>query len=172
MSEPQYRPVEGFSKYRIGDDGSVWTYRMNREGIYRWKLLKPATLKGGHRRVTLSQDGKKREALVHRLVLEAFVGPCPPGMECCHWDDNPNNNNLSNLRWDTSVANHKDRARNGKMQRGSRHCRAKFTEELVTRIRKQYATGLTSHRELARAYGVGDAAITSILNRRTWKHIP
>jgi hypothetical protein len=47
------------------------------------------------------------------LVLEAFVGPCPDGLEACHWDDDPTNNRLSNLRWDTSIANKRDMARNG-----------------------------------------------------------
>lgn len=34
-------------------------------------------------------------------------------MEGCHWDDNPANNRLDNLRWDTSLANKIDMARNG-----------------------------------------------------------
>ena len=48
-----------------------------------------------------------------RLVLEAFVGPCPSGMECCHYDDNQRNNVLSNLRWGTKSDNAMDRVRNG-----------------------------------------------------------
>ena len=33
---------------------------------------------------------------VGRLVLEVFVGPCPPGMEACHNDGDPHNNWLDN----------------------------------------------------------------------------
>ena len=56
-----------------------------------------------HLAVALSRDNKGRLVLVHRLVLEAFVGcPCPPHQESCHWDDIGTNNMLSNLRWDTA----------------------------------------------------------------------
>lgn len=51
---------------------------------------------------------------VHRLVLEAFVGPCPPGMEACHWNGIPGDNRLHNLRWDTPSANNADILRLGR----------------------------------------------------------
>jgi hypothetical protein len=50
---------------------------------------------------------------VHRLVLEAFVGPCPDGLECCHGVGGPSDNRLSNLRWDTRSENMYDRCRHG-----------------------------------------------------------
>ena len=73
-----------------------------------------------HLAVALSRDNKGRLVLVHRLVLEAFVGPCPPHQESCHWDDIGTNNMLSNLRWDTPSNNRHDRARNGKHPNASR----------------------------------------------------
>lgn len=42
---------------------------------------------------------------VHRLVLEAFVGECPEGMECDHIDRNRSNNRLENLHWTTQEYN-------------------------------------------------------------------
>ncbi|WP_248099523.1 HNH endonuclease signature motif containing protein [Corynebacterium kefirresidentii] len=45
---------------------------------------------------------------VHRLVMAAFVGPCPDGMEVCHNDGNPANNYVGNLRYDTHQANYAD----------------------------------------------------------------
>ena len=33
-------------------------------------------------------------------MLQAWKGPAPsPDYECCHYDDNPNNNTISNLHW-------------------------------------------------------------------------
>lgn len=52
--------------------------------------------------------------LLHRLILETFVGPCPPGMQCCHYNDIKTDNRLENLRWDTPEANMRDALRNGR----------------------------------------------------------
>ena len=50
---------------------------------------------------------------MHRLVLGAFAGPPPEGMEGCHEDNDKTNNRLDNLRWDTRPGNHSDKARHG-----------------------------------------------------------
>lgn len=47
-------------------------------------------------------------------MLEAFVGPRPPGQEGCHYDDDPQHNMLPNLRWDTRSGNQTDLVRNGR----------------------------------------------------------
>lgn len=70
-------------------------------------------MSNGRPMVALSVNGKARRTGVGPLVLEAFVGPRPPGMDCCHWDDVPTNNVLGNLRWATPAANTADKLRNG-----------------------------------------------------------
>jgi hypothetical protein len=50
---------------------------------------------------------------VHVLVLTAFVGPCPDGNEALHFNDIPDDNRLSNLRWGTRSQNNHDAIRNG-----------------------------------------------------------
>ncbi|MCW0984045.1 helix-turn-helix domain-containing protein [Agrobacterium sp. BT-220-3] len=58
--------------------------------------------------MALESDGTQRKLpprAVHRLVLEAFEGPCPPGMETLHLDDNPSNNTIDNLQWNTRAVN-------------------------------------------------------------------
>lgn len=64
--------------------------------------------KGNYPAVTVA--GKHRR--VHTMVLESFIGPRPDDMEACHYDDNPANNVLFNLRWDTPHANAADARRN------------------------------------------------------------
>ncbi len=59
--------------------------------------------------------GTKKQVYVHQLVLGAFVGPCPIGMECRHLDGNPSNNFLSNLRWGTHLENMEDMRRHGSL---------------------------------------------------------
>jgi hypothetical protein len=75
---------------------------------------------------------------VHRMVLPAFVGRCPPGMESCHRDDDKANNNVWNLRWASRGANIRDCVRNGSHNMARRtHCaRGHAYSPENTRIRK------------------------------------
>ena len=60
--------------------------------------------------------------LVHRLVLEAFVGPCPVGFECDHKDRNRSNNHIENLRWASSSENSRNTLQNDRIDaRGGTH---------------------------------------------------
>lgn len=169
---PQYRIVSGFSQYRIGDDGSLWRFSWDRNEHGRWKQIKPTPMKGhGYLRVYLGNNGKRqRTVFVHVLVLEAFVGPCPKGKETCHWDDDPSNNRLGNIRWGTRLENAADRIRRGRVPMGSNHARTKFVDGDIYRIRKLHKEG-GRVTDLAREYAVTTGCITSILQRWTWKHI-
>lgn len=87
----------------------------------RGQLLKPFPYSGTEGRrylcVELSRDGATgTRRPVHLLVLEAFVGPRPPGTLGCHWDDDRANNTLANLRWDSPLANARDRQRNARQR--------------------------------------------------------
>ena len=108
--EEHWLPVVGYEgRYEISDLGNVWSCLSN-------KLLAQTSTRQGRMQVTLLPNTGKRNkktVSVHRLVLEAFIGPCPEGMECCHWNDDPADNRLENLRWDTRSANAKDKIRNG-----------------------------------------------------------
>ena len=71
------------------------------------KVLKPG-LTRGYPHLNLYRNNKWYPYYVHTLVLLAFVGERPAGMECLHKDGNPNNNRLDNLRWGTSSENNLD----------------------------------------------------------------
>lgn len=98
--------------YRISTSGKVRSVDRVIPRVYRGPFV---TLKGksvsrvptqdGYLQVNLWKEGVGKKLYVHRLVLETFVGPCPPGMQCLHKDDNPANNHLSNLSWGTPAAN-------------------------------------------------------------------
>jgi hypothetical protein len=110
----RYLPVEGDPGYRVGDDGSFWSRIRHRRGDQvwygDWKRLEPTPQYWGHIAVRVGRIGYR---FVHRLVLEAFVGPCPEGMECRHLDGDPANNRLENLRWGTHRENAADQVRHG-----------------------------------------------------------
>lgn len=94
---------------RIRSIDRVVNYSNGGSGRYVGQVMKLTVHRSGHLYVRLH----RRPHQAHRLVLLAFVGPCPEGMECCHRDGNPANNRLTNLRWDTLSANRLDRVRHG-----------------------------------------------------------
>jgi hypothetical protein len=60
------------------------------------------------------------------LVAEAFLGPRPVSdvrIDICHGDNDPYNNRLSNLRYDTHQANQEQMARDGRGNAGRTHCK-------------------------------------------------
>src|SRR4051794_25131227 len=73
----QYRMVRGEAFYAVGDDGSVLSWKRERGRIetHSARSLKPYKDSDGYLLVELSSKTRK----VHRLVMEAFVGPLPPG---------------------------------------------------------------------------------------------
>ena len=101
-------------------DGKYYASNLGRVRGTRGAVLNPQKTSSGSFQVSVLRDGRRCLQLVPRLVLEAFVGPCPPGMECCHRDDDPKNNRVDNLRWDTRSANRYDRVRNGRDQNASK----------------------------------------------------
>lgn len=76
------------------------------------KILKPSERDTGHLKVWLS-NGEAKVFYVHRLVLIAFIGLPEEGQEGCHWDGDPQNNEVSNLRWGTASENRQDSLRHG-----------------------------------------------------------
>jgi excisionase family DNA binding protein len=113
-TEERWLPVVGYEDlYHVSDKGRVRNCKPSR------RILRNKIEKTGYHRLALCRPGSPRRlARVHRLVLEAFVGPCPPGMEACHEDCDAGNNTLANLRWDTHEANLMDSARRRSSQAG------------------------------------------------------
>jgi hypothetical protein len=116
-----WKPVAGAAgRYEVSDQGRVKSLVGRKE-----RLLKPGVHpRSGHRLVSLAiERGTAKAFWVHRLVLEAFVGPCPAEREACHNDGDPGNNNVGNLRWGTRSENRKDSVNHGTHQHAKKtHC--------------------------------------------------
>lgn len=119
---PTWRAVPGYEGlYDVSDHGIVRSVdRVVFRGFstyQRGRELRPWRCTGGYPCVYLygrPDVVRRRHAMkVHHLVLLAFVGPAPDGMQACHGDDVPTNNHLSNLRWGTKPTNMRDMIRNG-----------------------------------------------------------
>lgn len=162
-----YRDIEGFPGYKVGNDGSVWSCRGTE---HHWRLLKMSP-KSGYPAVNLMCNGNGICRHVHRIVLETFIGPCPPGMEACH-DPDPCRTNceIRNLRWDTRKNNHADKIRHGTQQIGDKNGKHKLTIEQVREIRRRHDSG-ESGVSIAREFGIGETTVSGIHRRRTWKWV-
>jgi hypothetical protein len=57
----------------------------------------------------LRRDNQYVRRDVHRLILETFVGPRPPGKQCRHLNGDSLDNRLENLAWGTFHENFADR---------------------------------------------------------------
>ena len=126
----------------------------------------------GYFGVDLVCEGESKNAdEVHRLVLLAFVGPCPPGYEVLHRNGNKGDNRLENLKWGTKVENKRDRRRHGTSTQGENNVRAKLTDGKVRSMRRSFARGGISRKQLVRDYGVSKTTVVGILNRSIWVHL-
>lgn len=98
---------------------------------YVERILRPRTSRNGYLMVNFDGD----QLSVHRVVLMTFVGPCPEGQQACHNNGQPNDNRVSNLRWDTPQKNRDDIRRHGTLRMGETHPTAKYPDAVVTAIR-------------------------------------
>jgi len=109
-----------------------------------------------------------RCCLVHRLVAEAFIGPCPEGHIVCHGAGGPLDNSLGNLAYGTPAQNNgADRLRDGTLPRGERSGTSKLTEAQVIAIKHRSAAG-ESRASLGREFGVRPENISHIALGRIW----
>src|SRR5574337_608967 len=169
-----WKPVAGYEGYyEVSDCGRVRSLDRVVEcgrvkGIMRVSYKNPVS---GYLTVMLSKHGTTKGFYVHSLVLEAFVGPRPDGMEACHYpDSNRDNCALSNLRWDTRKNNHKDKDAHGTSPKGERHPGAKLSEHDVYEIRKLRRAGLT-FKSIGERFNVATMTAYRAAIGSLWSHI-
>jgi len=163
----------GYPGYRVGTDGSVWSWKC-KDGtrVKRWKQLKPWTARGGYLITRFTVDGVQHYRSVHAVILEAFVGPRPVGCEGCHNNNDPADNRLENLRWDTPKNNCVDRAANGfinKVLRGESHPRATLTWDQVREIRRIRQEEGKTLQAIATLFATSKRTVLDIVHNRIWK---
>ena len=175
--------VKGFEDYMVTDQGEVFRHakiRPTRGGVYQI--------------VSLSKDGKKHTVTVHRLVMEAFIGPRPNNNLIHHKDGNRVNNTVSNLEYVTRShhcrlhpkRHHKSpvtlepkEIRLVKHRGGDDPCRGErvhttiLTDLKVKLIRNLYIAKWLEFKqlELAELFNVSISTICKAINGLTWGHV-
>lgn len=142
-----------------------------RPRTFTGRILKCTRSKKGYPMVSFTAPNKKRHhAYVHDLVLFAWRGPKPVGLECRHKNGIPCDNRLANLRYGTRKSNAHDRRLHGKPYIcGEQIGVSKLTNKQVRWIKRN--SGLFSRRKMAAKLGVTHATISRIVRGEGWVHI-
>ncbi len=124
----------------------------------------------------LRADGKMRRA--HALAYELAIGPIPNGHHVLHHCDCPPCWRPIHMFTGNDTDNMRDCIAKGRfvfpdqalVPKGERHGSVKLTDEKIRAIRSLHAEGWFQD-ALANKYGVAQALISGIVNRKRWKHV-
>lgn len=157
----QWKDVVGFEgRYQVSNLGRVKSLLGRTDKI----LLPKQKSNCNEKEVNLSVGGKHKMCMVHRLVLEAFVGPRPEKHIASALDGNTGNAVLENLVW---ALESEVRA----TQRGEKNKAAQLTNEqaLAVKVRlleaKADNEGVTPRglvAQIAKEYGVRHETVRKI----------
>lgn len=160
MKRVPVRNYEG--RYEIDTNGVVWSVKTGAP-------LAPSRRPDGYLHVNLKAHKRQRSFLVHRLVLETFVGKAPSEDHvACHNDGVRTNNRLENLRWDTHAGNLADMVAHGTKQIGEKSATARLTEAQVHEIRRRRGE---PQKDLAAEFGCTFSNISAIQRKVSWRHV-
>ena len=164
----EWRPVLGYEGiYEVSDLGHVRRVSEYRNGRAGMIMAVAARGETGYLSVALSRNGRCTNQLLHRVVIEAFRGKRPTGMETHHIDGDKQNPRLSNLEFVTSSENTIAAYRSGvRAARGVTKPNAKLNDEIAREI----FTSREPRRVLAGRYGVNISVVDGVRQGRAWKH--
>lgn len=155
--------------YAVSSFGRIKRVKAKR-GAVVGRILRQGWVKE-YRHICLYVKEKKCGFLVHKLVAEVFLGPCPIGKEVNHKDTDKTNNGYWNLEYLTGLQNKQHAARLGLTNLGEKNCSAKLTSKKVRRIRKMHASGRFSFNALGRKFGVRGGTISAVVTGRNWSRV-
>lgn len=174
-------------------DGEIWKDVVGFEGIYtvsslgrvkalcvekyrgRYlhkqpeKLLDVRTNKYGYKVTTLIKDKKRKDALRHRLVAQAFI-PNPENKPCVnHKNGIKSDNRVENLEWATVSENTKHSFDNGLqvMRKGEDCSWSKLTNEQVIDI----YLSTEMQKDLAKKYNISHSQVNRIRKGLRWSSV-
>ena len=166
MVDEIWKSVEQYQGVvEVSNLGNVRTVR---GGVVVLKKLRSHPF--GYLQCSFKFDRKNVTRTVHSLVAEAFIGDRPEGLYVLHFDNNPKNNSLSNLRYGTPSENSEDKWRHGTQIHGDTVWWKKVSSQEVIEIRDARSSGIKI-KDLADRFRVSPAQISRITNGRQWANL-
>ena len=169
-----WKDIDGYiGLYKISNLGNVKallkkTKFGNNYKIYPDRIVNTWKDKKGYCYVTLSDNGIKKNYLVHRLVCQAFLNNLENKPQVNHIDGIKYNNNLINLEWCTSKENINHAIDNKLMNiKGISNYQSKFSEKQIIEIRNNKL----SQQKIANIYNVSQSIISRIKLLKSYKDV-
>lgn len=155
--------IDRFPQYEFHEEGFVISYVKSSP-----RVMKPIKM-GQYVGLQLKRsDGHTEKAYLHRLICEAFYGPCPGGMECRHLDGDRGNNRASNLAWGSKMENENDRRIHKTTSKGEKNPMAKLSREKVNKMRQcRHQTGY-SYKAIGDKFGVSAMTAFRAVTGQSW----
>lgn len=166
-----WKDIPGYEGiYQVSNTGLVKRIKTSK-GARAGRILVPGHDRG-YPSVNLLTNGKYKHRKIHQLVMLAFVGDRPAGIEVNHKNGIRHDNRLENLEYLTKQENitHSVQVLHSH-RRGVDKPNSKLNDFAVREIRRLYSEGGISHAQLAKRYGVNSVSILHVIHRTTWKHI-
>jgi hypothetical protein len=132
------------SRFLVSSEGRIYRELTKHNSKGYWKVILD------------SKRGQRKERYVHRMVLEAFMGPCPSEEYCGHHKNkDSHDNSVKNLTW-MLITDH------------SRKTKTKLSNEIVLEIKRLYDEGYQGT-YIASVTGVSIWIVRDIHKGKSWK---
>lgn len=166
-----WRDITGFDA-EVSDLGNVRSktrevrYSDGRIGVFKGRDLRASRGANGYRMVTL---GRGRRMLVHTAVALAFLGEKPEWAECVnHKNGDKLDNRAANLEWSTYAENNRHARLTGLQRQKGENCNlTRYSDQLVSAIRRVHERYNTPYRELADLFDVSETMASQVVRGQT-----
>jgi hypothetical protein len=166
----EWRRING-SPFEVSNLGRVRRAIIGKTNGRVGREIKPCLSRAGYMIIGIRYDGRgKVTRLLHKVVAEAFYGPCPDGSEVNHIDSNKLNNRASNLEYITHQKNIDHSIAMGRIRPRDDHGAYALKTADVIAIREALRNG-AKQIDLARKHGVNKGTISHIARRKTWRDV-
>lgn len=162
-------------KVQLYADGYPTPYLINKKGkiFYSDGSRKNTTIiSSGYEAINIElPTGERKLFLVHRLMVETFIGAIPPKMVINHIDGCKTNNKLENLEITTYSGNMQHAVAHNLFPSGEKCYNSKYTNEQVHECCRLISTGKYSTTQIAEMTGIEVGRVRQIYHRDKWKKI-
>lgn len=175
--EERWVQIPGADGYEVSDHGNVRSYYLKgnhkqKRAQYPRTLTRRARKDGKYPSVSLpTNNGKYETRTIHTLVMLAFEGSCPDGMEVAHLNGDSTDARRANLAYVTHAENESHKVMHGTSMHGEGNNMAQLQGWQVAEI-KYLAGKSVPQGKIAELFEISHKRVNAILNGQTWSGTP